>query len=438
MIMVSLALASLGVLVVLLTFGVPLPFCFGGALAYMSIIGGVSMKGMLMWGLQQILSPTLLCVPLFIFAGGLMGISGIAKYLLDFVDGFVGRKKGGLGVVATVTCAIIGAISGSGFTGVAATGPLLIPRMVERGYPRGYATALITDSSILGLLIPPSVIMIVFGWVTETSILACFLSTVIPGLLVTLLFSIINLVWARRFPLVLEPETSKAERRKEIMRRGWKALPALMMPVIILGGIYGGVMTPTEAASAAIIYSIPIGIWVYGGLKGKDYFRIAKDSAVSVGSIMLMIMCSMMLSQTYVMLQIPQSIVKTVFGITQNRTLLLILINLLLLFVGMIVTDLTGVILVAPLLLPLVKAIGIDPIHFAAIMGVNLAIGGVTPPYASILYLGMRVGDVEFTDILGPAMMFVVLGYLPVMIMTSFWPALSLWLPSLLGYVVLP
>ena len=151
-----------------------------------------------------------------------------------------------------------------------------------------------------------------------------------------------------------------------------------------------------------------------------------------------MIMCSMMLSQTYVMLQIPQSIVKTVFGITQNRTLLLILINLLLLFVGMIVNDLTGVILVAPLLLPLVKAIGIDPIHFAAIMGVNLAIGGVTPPYASILYLGMRVGDVEFTDILGPAMVFVLLGYLPVMIMTSFWPALSLWLPSLLGYVVLP
>lgn len=436
--MISLTLASLGVLVVLLTFGVPLPFCFGGALAYMALVGNVSMKGMLMWGLQQILSPVLLCVPLFIFAGGLMGISGIAKYLLDFVDGFVGRIKGGLGVVATVTCAIIGAISGSGFTGVAATGPLLIPRMVEKGYPRGYATALITDSSILGLLIPPSVIMIVFGWVTETSILACFLSTVIPGLLVMLLFSIINLVWSRHFPLVLDPEVSKAERRKEIARRGGKALPALMMPIIILGGIYGGIMTPTEAAAAAVVYSIPVGIWIYGGLKGKDYFRIAKDAAVSVGSIMLMIMCSMMLSQTYVMLQIPQAIVKTVFGITQNKTLLLLLINFLLLFVGMIVNDLTGVILVAPLLLPLVKAIGVDPIQFAAIMGVNLAIGGVTPPYASILYLGMRVGNVEFTDILGPAMTFVLLGYVPVMILTTYCPALSLWLPSLLGYVQLP
>ena len=433
--MIGLTLASLGILVLMLTFGVPLPFCFGGALAYMSIVGGVSMKGMLMWGLQQILSPTLLCIPLFIFAGSLMGVSGIARYLLDFVDSFVGRRKGGLGVVATVSCAIIGAISGSGFTGVAATGPILIPRMVERGYPRGYATALVTDSSILGLLIPPSVVMIVFGWVTETSILACFLSTVIPGLLVTLAFSVINIIWSRKFPLVLEPEMSKAELRKERLRRGWKALPALMMPVIILGGIYGGIMTPTEAAAASVVYSIPVGIYIYGGLNRSNYCKVAKDSAVSVGAIMLMIMCSMMLSQTYLMMRIPQAIVSSVFGITQSKIVLLILVNLLLLFVGMIVSDITGVILVAPLLLPLMNAIGVHPIHYAAIMGVNLAVGGVTPPYASILYLGMRVGKVEFTEIVGPAMAFVLLGYLPVMLLTTFVPALSMWLPGLLGFV---
>ena len=433
--MIGLTLASLGILVLMLTFGVPLPVCFGGALAYMSIVGGVSMKGMLMWGLQQILSPTLLCIPLFIFAGSLMGVSGIARYLLDFVDSFVGRRKGGLGVVATVSCAIIGAISGSGFTGVAATGPILIPRMVERGYPRGYATALVTDSSILGLLIPPSVVMIVFGWVTETSILACFLSTVIPGLLVTLAFSVINIIWSRKFPLVLEPEMSKAELRKERIRRGWKALPALMMPVIILGGIYGGIMTPTEAAAASVVYSIPVGIYIYGGLNRSNYCKVAKDSAVSVGAIMLMIMCSMMLSQTYLMLRIPQAIVSSVFGITQSKIILLILVNILLLFIGMIVSDITGVILVAPLLLPLMNAIGVHPIHYAAIMGVNLAVGGVTPPYASILYLGMRVGKVEFTEIVGPAMAFVLLGYLPVMLLTTFCPVLSMWLPGLLGFV---
>jgi tripartite ATP-independent transporter DctM subunit len=419
----------------MLTLGAPLPFCFGGALMYMSIFTSVSMKGMLLWALQQILSPVLLCVPLFIFAGNLMSGSGIARYLLDFVDAFVGRLRGGLGVVATVTCAIIGAISGSGFTGVAAIGPILIPRMVEKGYPRGYATALVTDSSILGLLIPPSVIMIVFGWVTETSILACFLATVLPGLAVTALFSIINLVWSRRFPLVLEPKLTPAEKKKQILSRCLKSLPALGMPIIILGGIYGGIVTPTEAAAVAVVYAIPVGFFVYKGLRFRNYCAIAKEASISVGSIMLMIFFSLMLSQTYTMLRIPQAIVQSVFAITQDTTLLLIMINLVLLFVGMIVNDITGMILVAPLLLPLVTSIGIHPIHFSAIIGVNLAIGGVTPPYASILYLGMRVGKVEFSEILPPAMALVLLGYLPVMLLTTFWPPLSLYLPGLMGFL---
>ncbi len=141
----------------------------------MSIFGEVSMKSMMLWAFSQIISPVLLASPLFIFAGTLMSGSGIANRLLNFVDSFVGRIKGGLGVISVFTCALIGAISGSGFTGVAATGPVIIPRMVEQGYPRGYATALVSVSSILGLLIPPSVIMILYGWITETSILACFL-----------------------------------------------------------------------------------------------------------------------------------------------------------------------------------------------------------------------------------------------------------------------
>ena len=161
---VTLAVVSLAVLMLLLSFGVPIVFCFSGALAFMSIVGGVTMKGMMMWGLQQILSPTLLCIPLFIYAGSLMSESGIAKYLLEFVDVFVGRIRGGLGFVATLTCAILGAISGSTFTGLAATGNMLIPEMVSRGYPRAFATALITCSSILGVLIPPSTPMIIFGW----------------------------------------------------------------------------------------------------------------------------------------------------------------------------------------------------------------------------------------------------------------------------------
>jgi len=205
------------------------------------------------------------------------------------------------------------------------------------------------------------------------------------------------------------------------------------MPFIILGGIYGGVMTPTEAAAVAAIYAIPVGLFIYKGLDGKSFFFIAKEAATAVGSIMVMILFCLMLSQVLVLEQVPQAIVKMMFGITQSRVLLLILINLLLFVVGMIVNDLTGIILTAPLLLPLVVAMGIHPIHFGAIIGVNLAMGGVTPPYASIRYLGMRIGKVEFMDILKPAMTFILLGYVPVVFLVSFFPELSLFLPRVLG-----
>lgn len=429
--MLTIVLLDVILLIILLILSVPLPYCFGGALLFMSIFGGVSMKSMMLWGFNQIISPVLLASPLFILAGSLMGEGGIADKLLDFVDSFVGRIKGGLGVISVVTCALIGAISGSGFTGVAATGPVMIPRMVEQGYPRGYATALVTVSSVLGLLIPPSVIMILYGWVTETSILACFLSTVGPGIAITISLSVINLIWSKKFNLTLEPPMPAAEKRKQIATRTWKALPALFMPVLILGGIYGGIFTATEAAAVAAIYALPVGFLIYKAMTTKTFYKTVLESVTSIGSIMTMILFCLMLSQTYVMLQVPQAIVNMFLGFTQSKTLMLIIINLFLFVVGMIVNDSTGMILCAPLLLPLVKALGIHPVHFAAIMGVNLAMGGVTPPYASILYLGMRVGKCEFMDILKPTLVFLFLGYIPIVFLTTFWPDLSLFLPRL-------
>ncbi len=432
--MIEISLMALAVLVIMLTFGVPLPFCFGGALLFMTTFGGATMKGTMLWGFSQLANPVLLCIPLFVFAGAIMSESGIAASLLRFVNIFVGRFRGGLGIVATLSCAIIGAISGSGLTGVAATGPLLIPEMASKGYPRGYATALIANSSLLGLLIPPSVTMIVYGWVTDTSILACFLATVGPGLLITALFCIINLVMSRKFDLVLDPPKSFSHTMKDAGSATFIALPAIIMPVIILGGIYGGIMTPTEAAAVAVVYSLPVGFLIYKGLTWEKFCKAAKDASTAIGTIMVMIVFSLMLSQIFVMEDIPQALVKAIFTITENKILLLIFINLLLFFVGMIVNDLTAIILVAPLLLPLMESIGISPIHFAAIMGVNTAMGGVTPPYASILYLGMRIGKVEFVEILKPAMILLLFGYVPVVFLTSFWPDLALYIPSLAGY----
>jgi len=432
--MFEVALLAVAVLVILLTVGVPLPFCFGGALMVMSIGGGISMKGNIMWGAGQLMNPILLAIPLFVLAGTIMSQSGIAASLLRFLNTFVGHIRGGLGIVASVSCAIVGAISGSGLTGIAAIGPLLIPEMEKRGYPRAYATALIANSSILGLLIPPSVTMIVYGWVTDTSILACFLATLGPGLLVTFNFAVINMIKARKFPLVLDEKLPLKGMLKEVKTRTTHAIPALLMPIIILGGIYGGIMTPTEAAALAVIYSIPVGFWIYKGLTWKTLIESGKESATAVGSIMFMILFSLILSQMFVVENIPAELVEVVFSITENKVLLLIFLNIMLFLVGMIVNDITAIILIAPLLLPLMTAMGISPIQFAAIIGVNTAMGGVTPPYASILYLGARIGKVKFSEVIGPAMMLILWGYLPVVILTSAWPELSLFLPTFFGY----
>ncbi|MFP2768992.1 TRAP transporter large permease [Oceanisphaera sp. KMM 10153] len=432
--MVEIAILAFAVLVILLTIGVPLPYCFGAGLMVMSLAGGATMKGTMLWGFNQLATPVLLAVPLFVFAGTLMSVSGIAGSLLKFVNLFVGRIRGGLGVVASVSCAIIGAISGSGLTGIAAIGPLLIPEMERQGYPRAYATALIANSSILGLLIPPSVTMIVYGWVTETSILASFLATLGPGLLIMFNFALVNLVMARKFPLVLDDPKPFNEAIREGAARTVHALPALLMPVIILGGIYGGIMTPTEAAAIAVIYAIPVGFMIYKGLTWRSFIESGKESATAVGAILIMVLFSLMLSQIYVMEDIPQALVDAIFDITTDKVLLLIMINLFLFLIGMVVNDVTAIILTAPLLLPLMSALGVTPIQFAAIMGVNTAMGGVTPPYASILYMGARIGKVPFTQLIKPAMILLLFGYLPVVVLVSVWPDLSEYIPALFGY----
>ncbi|SDQ24249.1 TRAP transporter large permease [Pseudovibrio sp. Tun.PSC04-5.I4] len=432
--MVEIALLSVAVLVILLTLGVPLPYCFGAGLMTMYFVGDVVMKGNMLWGFYQLGNPVLLAIPLFVLAGTIMSVSGIAASLLNFVNIFIGHLRGGLGVVATISCALIGAISGSGLTGVAAIGPLLIPEMEKQGYPRAYATALIANASLLGLLIPPSVTMIVYGWVTDTSILACFLATLGPGLLIMCSFSVVNLRLARKFDLKLEERPQGKAFVKEASSRGFRATPALLMPVIILGGIYGGIMTPTEAAAVAVIYAIPVGFFIYRGLTIKTFLGAGKEAATSVGAIMLMILFSMILSQMFVLESVPQELVEAIFAITDNKVMLLILINVLLFLVGMVVNDVTAIILIAPLLLPLMDAIGISPIQFAAIMGVNTAMGGVTPPYASILYLGARIGKVPVTQVIRPAMVLILFGYLPVVFLTSFWSDLSLFIPRYFGY----
>ena len=415
--------------------GIPVPFCFMLAAVYMGVIYFPDFSFLMTIGFRGLNSLTILSIPFFIIAGALMSSAGIAVKLTDFANSMLGRIRGGMGAASIVACAIFGSISGTASSAVACIGSIMIPRLEELGYPRGYATGMISCAAVLGQLIPPSVPMILYGWVTQQSVAACFLSTVIPGILTTIIFCTINYFMVGRFPSVkVDTPLPPRERNKLIATSARRGFWSLLMPVIILGGIYGGIFTPTEAAAVAAIYSIPVGFWVYKGLKMGSFYELLKESATSVGSIMTMIMFCLMLSQTLVLLKVPQMVVELLMGLTTNKFYLLLLINIVLFIAGMIVNDITGIILLGPLLLPLVLELGLSPVHFGAIMGVNLSMGGVTPPYASILYLGMRIGKCEFSEILYPTMVLLVLGYIPVVLLTTYWAPLSVWLPSLLGY----
>ena len=422
------------VLMVFLLGGVSLPFCFAASLTYMVYFAGVPIGTLFLYGFNQMISITLLAVPMFVIAGTLISDTGIAERLLDVANLFVGKIKGSLGVICVITCGFIGAISGSAFTGIAAIGPVMIPRMEKEGYERGFATALVSSASVLGMLIPPSSATILYGWSTGTSILAGFVSTVVPGILVIIRFSIINLIYAKKHcndPVreTVNEETKNIKKSKVLVG----AIPALLMPVIILGGIYGGVFTPSEAASIAALVALLIGIFIYRTLTPKPLIQVFKTSANSIGGIFTMIFFCYMLSQSLVILKIPQQLVQVFMAITENKYVMLLIINIFLLCVGMIASDTVGIVLCAQLLLPIVQSYGINPVHFCAIMIVNLAAGGLTPPYASIMYFGMKVGNCKFAEIYKPTMMLLLLGYIPVMLLTTYIEPISMFLPRIMG-----
>ena len=239
--------------------------------------------------------------------------------------------------------------------------------------------------------------------VTGTSVLACFLSTVMPAIVLIILLGIINAIDAKKFvseDKVIHENMNPSEKKAKIKKVIWTGIPGLVMPIIILGGIYGGVFTPTEAAAVATFVCIVIGVFCYRTLHPKNYFSSLKSSASSIGAIMMMIFFCLMLSQTYVLLKLPEMLVNLFMGFTDNKIFVLLFLNVFLLFVGMIVNDSTAIVLCAPLLLPLCQAYGVSGVQLAAIMCVNLGFGGLTPPYASVLYLGMRVCDTKFEEIM--------------------------------------
>ncbi|MBA7630518.1 C4-dicarboxylate TRAP transporter large permease protein DctM [subsurface metagenome] len=423
---------SLLILVGLLVTGVPAPFCFMASLAFLVYLYGLEVGALLPMSFFNMSSLTIIAAPLFIMAGGLMGSSGIATRLIAIAKALVGRLKGGLGAVMIVACAMSGAIAGTCSAAVAAIGSILIPEMEKEGYSRGYATGLVAVASVLGQLIPPSVPMILFAFITRLSVAACFLTTVGPGIITIIIYSIVNYFMVRNNPniKVLPPATPR-QQVKELAVASYRGFFALLIPVIIFGGIYGGIMTPTEAAAVAVVSAVLIGLFGYRTLNLKGLSKTFQIACTTIGVVMLVTFFVMMLSRVYTMLNIPQNVIATVTGISENYYVMMLMINVFLLFLGTLIEDFSGTLLAAPLLFPLIKHMGVNPYHFAAILGTNLGLGNVTPPTAEILYLSARIGNVTIDKMIKPALIFMVCGALPVVLITAYWPDLSLFIPRL-------
>ncbi len=433
-------LLSILILIVALIIGVPIPACFGASCIFIASMLKHIPTSLVPVGYSKLNTVVLLAIPLFILAGGIIEKGKIGKALVEFVELFVGKIKGSLGIVTVISCAVFGAISGSAAATLSCIGSIMYPKLKQAKYEEGFAASLIANASPLGLLIPPSSIQILYAWSTGQSVLACFLSTIIPGLILVLCLSLINCYFSSKNPemnamYVEQMAKSQKVTFKDTKGRIFYAIPALIMPVIILGGIYAGVMTPTEAAAVAVIYSIPIGMFVYKGLNLKGLKQSLVDSGTTTGVVMVMFFLVMILSRLFVLENLPNKMVDIMMGVTQNKILILIFVNIFMVLIGMLMDDVSGTLLCAPVLLPLVMKLGVSPVQFAAILGVNLGMGNITPPTAPLLYLGGRVSNVRINKMLKPTLIMILFAWLPTLIITTYIPQISLFLPSLFGLV---
>lgn len=426
-------LISILILIIGLVLGMPIPFAFGGAFLWITYSLGFNPNTLLASGYTQINSTILLAIPLFVLAGKVMEKGHIGDALIGLVERFVGRVKSGLGAVAVITSAVFGSISGSASATLSCIGALMQPRMTKAGYPKGYTAALLAAACPLGLLIPPSSAQVLYAWSSGTSVLACFTATILPGLILVMMLCIVNAVMCKKLDIVQPPQETTQEWTQSTVKATVRSIPALIMPVIILGGIYGGVMTATEAAAISVAYAIPCGMFIYKGLKGDGLKQALTESSCTTGVIMVMFFMVMIFSKLLTMQNVPSQIAETLLSVTGgNRTLVLLMVNVFMVIIGMLMDDTSGILLCTPILLPVVQGVGVHPVHFAAILGVNLGMGNITPPTAPMLYLSGRVCGAKINKMLAPTMIFIIFAWIPTLLITTYVPIVATFLPSLI------
>lgn len=370
----------------------------------------------------------LMAVPFFILAGSLMENGGISRRLIHLANTFVGHFAGGLAFVAIIASMFFGAISGAAVACVAAIGGVIIPEMVKRGYGKPYTAAVQATAGTLGVMIPPSIPMIIYGVMTGVSVGALFMGGFIPGVLVG--SSLMYVAW-----IIARKRGYKGERRftwKERKAAFYDAFWALLMPVIILGGIYGGVFTPTEAASVAVVYGLLVGFFVYRELDLSKLKDVFVNTAVGTAVVMFIIGTSSAFSWVITSQHVPQKVAEAMLAFSKNPYVILLLINLLLLFIGTFMETVASIIILVPVLMPVLGLIGADPLHFGIVIVVNLAIGMVTPPLGVCLFVSCGIAGVTLEDIAKAALPFIGVMIIDILLLT-YMPALTTILPKLTG-----
>jgi len=372
----------------------------------------------------------LLAIPFFILSGQLMTQGGIADRLIRFAKTIVGALPGGLALINIISAMLMGAIAGSAMASASAMGSILGPEMEKEGYAKQYGAAVNITSATIGLIIPPSNVLIVYSLASGgVSIAALFLAGYIPGILTGLFLMIVAGIWAKKHHY----KTFKRSSLNEIAHSFLIAFPSLLLLVIVIGGIVGGLFTATEASAIAVLYSVVLG-FVYKEIKFNDIPKILLDSAKTSAVVMLLIAASMGMSWIMSYENIPQNLSDFLLNISDNKIIILFIINLLLLFVGIFMDITPAVLIFTPIFLPVVKTLGIDPIQFGIMMVLNLCIGLCTPPVGSVLFVGIGIAKTSIEKVIRPLLpMFFAM--ILALILITFIPQITLWLPRIFNTI---